>query len=578
LFPACKAMAGDFIVQSGAMMLQIRATPGLERLRSLREGGGPDDDLIAAVLEEAAKFSASVLAPLNPIVDRHGARFEHGRVQLAPAHVEAWSAFRDGGWTGIDLPESHGGQGLPSFVAVAVQESFDRACVAFGMASGAARAAARLLAVHGDKAVRASWLPRLASGEWGATICMSEADAGSDIGRARTRARKDAGGRWRIDGEKMWISFGDHPLTERIGHIVLARTAGQLPGVRGLSLFLVEVGNAEEDRNGVVIRRVEEKLGLHGSPTCAIGFEDAEGVLVGDEGRGVAQLFRMIVAMRLQVGTQGLGLAVASYEAALTYARDRRQGGPPLTPAVPIADHLDIRRMLADMGSRIETLRGLVYAAAVAADLAEQETDADARVEAATMLGWLLPIVKNSAAEIAFETAGQAILIFGGAGYSVEWPVEQYLRDARILAIYEGTTGMQAIDLVKRRLIAGNSYEVFRAVVSRDLSRSQASEAEMLQQGLLAFDEVVAWLRNPAREPAEIDAAAVPTLTLASAVAHAWIAARLTTIVSESADAHRLAACGRYVLAGLAYQFPVLVAAVVTSAERVSNYADAILN
>lgn len=553
------------------MLRQLMRAYGYEQVAKSATEAGFDGDLCAAILNEAAKFAAGELQPLNARIDREGCAFADGRVSMPAAFVETWARFREGGWCGIDIAVSQGGMGLPQLLSVAVQALFDTACLSFGMAPGAARAAARLIESHADADTANRWLPRLANGEWLASICMSEADAGSDVGRARTSGYKDASGVWRVTGEKMWISFGDHDLSERIGHIVLARTTPE-PGVRGLSLFLVETGHAAEARNGVIVRRVEEKLGLHGSPTCAIGFEDARGTLIGEEGRGVAILFRMIVAMRLQVGTQGLGIASAACEAAVAYARDRRQGGPPAARAPAIIEHADIRRMLSAMRARVETLRGLVYAAGAAADLADSSTEASA------LLGWLLPIVKDSAAAIGSETANQAMLVLGGAGYTTEWPVEQYLRDVRILAIYEGTTGMQAIDLVKRRLAGGRpSYHAFQAIAQSDGARLPGPEATMFGAIQQSLAQAVAWLDERGRTSEEIDAAAVPILSLAIAASHAWIAARLVADRDETPEGRFLAACGQHELSRLADECPALLASVSGSALAVRDLADAIL-
>jgi alkylation response protein AidB-like acyl-CoA dehydrogenase len=427
------------------------------------------------------------------------------------------------------------------------------------------------------------WIPKLVSGEWGATICVSEPDAGSDVGRIRTAARRGAakrhgGAAWLIRGEKMWISYGDHDLTERIGHIVLARIEGADRGIRGLSLFLVPSLVARPDgslgANHVIVRRVEEKLGLHGSPTCALGFEDAEGVLIGSEGRGVAQLFSMIVAMRLQVGSQGLGLAEASYRAAFAYAQQRRQGGPADAPPVTIATHADVQLTLVGMASRICTLRGLVYTAAVAADLADLEPDATARESAASLQAWLLPIIKNSAAETSFAIAADAILLFGGAGYTTEWPVERYLRDARVLAIYEGTGGMQALDLVKRRWrVPGTGCEAFLAALDADLVEWPEGVAAPLRAAISTLVDASRWLRDPAREDWEIEAAARAALRLATDVAHGWIGARLATLGETDATHTRLAAYGRHALSVMAESVAASLAAMHSSPARLRNCA-----
>jgi alkylation response protein AidB-like acyl-CoA dehydrogenase len=571
-------MSGDYSAQWDSIAVHLRTAPGMDRLRARVGDGLLEDDTVSAVLKEAGRFAADVLAPLNRSIDHAGCELRDGRVLLAPGYAEAWAAFREGGWTGIDLPLEYGGQGLASVLGVAVQELFDRGCVAFGMVPGAARAAARLIESHAEPQIRNEWLPNLVSGEWGATICMSEPDAGSDVSRVRTRASIADDGSWRVYGEKMWISFGDHSLVARIGHVVLARTDPSQPGARGLSLILVPVDDAVGARNGVIIRRVEEKLGLHGSPTCAIGFDGARGMLIGTAGRGLAQLFRMITVMRLQVGAQGLGLATAAFETARAYANERRQGGAPEGAAVPIIRHRDIQRNLLEMASRIETLRGLLYAAAIHADLAEMDSEPAEAAEAAALLGWLLPIVKNSAAETAFEIAAQAALVLGGAGYSEEWPIAQYLRDARILAIYEGTTGMQAIDLVKRRLLATNSgYDVFVARAILSLTGLPAKEAAALSRALGALEEAARWLRDPRRTRDEIDASVVPMLSLATSVAHCWMGARLVTLRKDGPSGSRLAACGSWALAKGAQDADGMVQAVMHTSARLDSCACAIL-
>ena len=392
-----------------AIALQIDTAPGLERVRELL---GPDadasPDTLRAVLEEASKFSAAWLAPLNPVMDRVSCQLEGGRVKTARGHPEAWKAYVEAGWPGIDQPAELGGAGLPLVALAACTEIFDRGSVAFGMLPTGLRAGARLIAAYGDDDLKAEWLPKLVSGEWVATICISEADAGSDAGRIRTLAEPDGNHGWRITGEKMWISYGDHDLSPRIGHCLLARTPGAAPGGAGLSLFLVP-DEIDGERNAIAIRRLEEKLGLHGSPTCAMGFEGARGYLIGAEGRGLAQLFTMIAQMRLMVSVQGLTTAAGAADVALAYAEERRQGGRPDAAPARIVEHADVQRMLAEMASRVMVVRGLVLAAAVQADLSRLETDPEARSDAAAMAGWLLPIAKTYASETGFEVASEAI-------------------------------------------------------------------------------------------------------------------------------------------------------------------------
>ncbi len=557
------------------MLHQIQATPGLDRLIEL---GGFEEalqpDTVLAILDQAARFSAERLAPFDRSADRAGCHLENGRVVLAPGHGALWSDFREAGWTGLDIASEFGGQALPALVAMPVQELFDRGSVSFGMAPCAARSAARLLQSHAAPDIVGEWVPKLCAGEWGATICISEPDAGSDVGRIRTTAIRGADGLWRIEGEKIWISYGDHDLTPRVGHLVLARSDTSAAGTRGLSLFLVpsvlDAAGGASRRNAVVVRRIEEKLGLHASPTCALGFEQAQARLIGVEGRGVAQLFRMIVSMRLQVGTQGLGLATDCLVAAAAYARERRQGGPRHAPPVPIDAHADVQLMLMGIAARVATLRGVVYAAAAASDLAEVETDEERRARSALLLGWLLPIVKNSGAETGFDVASEAMLLFGGAGYTTEWPIERHLRDARVLAIYEGTTGMQALDLVRRRWLApGTGFEAFADLVAEDLATLPSHCAEPLRQAMDQLGSATAWLRDPARTPAQIDSCARAGLRAATVVTHGWIGARLA-----AAGDGKLAACGRYALSLMDEQLAPALLAMRAGAARIDAYAD----
>ncbi|WP_375392947.1 acyl-CoA dehydrogenase family protein [uncultured Sphingomonas sp.] len=562
------------VASVATLVRQLGLSPGIERLRALAGMDALlDDDTMTAILAEADRFSADRLTPFDRDADRAGCTLRDGRVELAPGHGDVWAAYRDAGWGATDIPQSHGGQGLPAALAMPIQELFDRGSVSFGMAPGAARSAARLLLTHAATDIAGAWVPAFATGEAGATICISEPDAGSDVGRIRTAATRQ-GDAWRVTGEKIWISYGDHPLNDRIAHLVLARSDPATAGTRGLSLFLVpstmEGDDGGERRNAVIVRRMEEKLGLHGSPTCALGFEDAAAILIGAEGRGVPQLFRMIVAMRLQVGTQGLGLASACLLAAAHYAEERRQGGPRDRPAVPIVAHADVQLMLIGMAARIATLRGIVYAAAVTADLADLDPDAQARAEAAALLGWLLPIVKNSGAETAYDIAGEAILLFGGAGYTTEWPIERHLRDARILAIYEGTTGMQALDLVRRRWLPRDAgYEAFVAAIAADLARLPDACAHPLRGLLDQLESATTWLRDTARGDIEIDAAARAGLKAATLVAHGWAGARLA-----GSDDAALVACGRHALSIATEQLPGAIVAMREGTARIEAFAD----
>jgi alkylation response protein AidB-like acyl-CoA dehydrogenase len=547
---------------TASICAQIEAAPQLERLRALLAPGtdaGPE--LVAAILEEASRFAQGRLAPVAAALDRPGCRIEQGRVRTAPGHAEAWAEFVEAGWLGIDQPPEAGGQGLPLFVLAVCQELFDRSSVAFGMLPTAVRGAARLLGAHGSDALKAEWLPRLASGEWAATICISEPEAGSDVGRIRTLAEPAPDGRWRVTGEKIWTSYGDHDLAARIGHCLLARTPDAPPGAAGLSLFLVP-DTVDDGRNTVVVRRLEDKLGLHGSPTCALGFEGAHGWLIGAPGRGLAQLFTMIAVMRLMVSVQGLATASAATDMAFAYAEERRQGGAPDAAPVAIAEHADVRRMLVGMASRTETLRGLVLAAAVQADLARLEPDPQARETAQALAQWLLPIAKTLGAETGFELASEAIQVLGGAGYVRDWPAERLLRDARVLAIFEGTSGMQALDLLHRRLgrDQGRGLKAFLELARADVA--EAGGHEGLERTLDLLEQNATALTGSA----DADGAAYAFLKLAGLAATGWIALRLTRLDG------RLAAAGRAWLTDLAARAELVHHEIATAAARLAQF------
>ncbi len=504
-------------------------------------------------MEEAAKFADRYLEPLNDAANAQGARLVNGRVMTAPGHKEAWDAYVAAGWATLDQDEARGGQGLPLILGAAVQSVFDRACPAFGMLSVSQRAAARLISAYGSDQIKGDWLPKLSSGLWGATICISEADAGSDAGRMRTLATQLDNGQWALTGEKCWISYGDHDLTERIGHCVLARTPDAAPGAAGISLFLVPGGAEQGD--AVQVRRIEHKMGLHGSPTCVLGFDGAAGTMMGAEGRGLSQMFVMITQMRIAVGAMGLGIASASADVALAYAGQRVQGGGQV-----ITNHADVQRQLLEMIARVEVLRGLVFAVANLAELALDDGDAQ------SLLQWLLPIVKTVGGDTAFDVASGAVQVLGGAGYTREWPVEQAVRDARVLAVFEGTTGIQGLDLVHRRLLRGEGMETFLKVAR------EAGPNTALAACIAHLEDAGARLRTAA-DARDVDAGATAFLHLASLAATGWIAARLSGAAGETPAANRLRAAGDYWLSRIEARSAALHAEACAGAAPLDHFA-----
>ncbi len=533
----------SFSAASAAIVAHILAMPEVACLAALSpEASCDDESFLTEIIGAAAALAEGEIEPFGRAGDRMGCELVDGRVRLAEGHHAAWRAFVEGGWTMIEGAPEFGGMGLPMVVHSACEELFNRASSGFGMAPTPMRCAARVIEKYGSAAMMDEWLPHLIDGSWGATICISEADAGSDVPRLRTAATPREDGSWSITGEKMWISFGDHDLTPRIGHMVLARSPAMGDVPAGLSLFLVP-SEVDGQRNAVVVRRIEEKLGLHVSPTCALGFEGAQGWLIGTAGRGLPQLFTMIIGMRLSVGSQGAGIAGAAAGLAWRYAAERRQGGRPDAPPVAIDQHGDVRRMLLDIGARAEVARALVLTASAVSDLQARESDAAAKARAGDLLAWLLPITKNFCAEAAFTCASGAIQVLGGAGYTTEWPAEQYLRDARVLSIYEGTSGMQALDLTLRRTLGdeGRALAGFVAAARVDIARAGATGAASRMEALLGLLEATAARVTKADAPV----VAYPFLQLASLATTGWLALRMT-LMSGTPTRDHLAALGRH--------------------------------
>ncbi len=412
---------------------------------------------LEAILEEAGRFAAGVLAPLNRVGDREGVRIADGVVTTAPGWQEAYRGFVAGGWSGVSAPEAHGGLGLPVMVEMAVQELWNGGNAAFAVGPMLTVGAIEALAAHGSEALKATYLPKLVAGRWTGTMNLTEPQAGSDLGPISTRATRAGDGTYRISGEKIFITYGEYDLSENIIHLVLARLADAPAGSAGLSLFLVPKRLPDADgepgpRNGVAAARIEHKLGLHGSPTCTMIYDEAVGFLVGEENRGLACMFTMMNLARLSVGIQGVGVAERAFQGALAYAHERRQGrAAGATEPSRIVAHPDVRMMLLRMATLVAASRALCYACAFAIDMGRR-APAGEREAWAERASLLTPAAKAYATDAAIEVASLGIQVHGGAGYIEETGAPQHLRDARIFAIYEGTNGIQAIDLVLRKL------------------------------------------------------------------------------------------------------------------------------
>lgn len=520
------------------LLLQIEAIAEFARLRqSTTCFAEANAETLAAVFEHASRFAADRLETLNAYGEKHPPTLHQGRVQTGQLHRDIWAEFAGAGWLTLDLGINFGGAHLPRVVALAVQELFDRHSAAFGMLSVPIRSAIRLIEAFGDPHLKDEWLIRLANGEWGATICVSEADAGSDVARIKTKAARDDHGQWWVTGRKHWITFGDQDLTSRIGHCLLART----DAATGLSLFLVP-STVDEEPNGVSVHALERKLGLHLSPTCVLGFDGARAYLLGEEGRGLSQMFVMITNMRLAVAAMGLGLASGAADLALAYSKQRLQGGRGQTPTA-IIHHPDVQQQLLQLFIPLEIARGLIYGAAVQLDLAEHDPDPTRRMDSEALGAWLLPIIKTLGGELAFDVASGAMQVLGGAGYTSDWPVEQILRDARVLTIFEGTTGMQALDLLHRRLWkdAQAGLTVFLREARAALDVTAGDEAHEFRKVLLALEQSANYLTSLRDRPAEAEASATAFLKLATLAGLCWSACHLLLLHGDP-DRNRLRA------------------------------------
>ena len=458
--------------------------PGL-----IEAGVFPDlsGELVDQVLSEAGRFAAEVIAPLNRAGDAHGCRLdaETHTVTTAPGWKEAYGQWVEAGWGALPCPPEIGGQGLPILVSLAVQELWNTAASAFGIGTLLTQGAVEALDAHGSEEVKRAYLPHMASGRWTGTMVMTEPQAGSDLGAVRTSAVRRDDGSYAITGTKIFITYGEHDLTENIVHSVLARIDGAPEGSRGLSLFLVPKFLAEADgslgaRNDVKCIGLEEKLGIHGSPTCTMRFGDeggAIGYLVGEENKGLACMFTMMNNARLHVGMQGVAIAERATQHAIAYARERRQGSRPGERTAAIIEHPDVRRMLLDMKAKTAAARAVCFETARALDLSRHGRDEDERRANGELAALLTPVAKAFSTDIGTAVASLGIQVHGGMGYIEETGAAQHLRDARICQIYEGTNGIQAIDLVTRKLPVGDRQAVW------DYLGRIRGEAEAMAQG-----------------------------------------------------------------------------------------------
>ncbi len=454
----------------------------LADIGTLGAAAGLDADMIDPILGEAAKLAENVFAPLNRAGDTIGARLADGVVTLPPGYAEAYRQFVEGGWMGLCAPVEAGGQGLPFVLSCAVQEQFMSANLSFQLGMMLTMGAVEAIAAHGDAALKATYLPPLVEGRWSGTMNLTEPQAGSDVGAISATARPLGDGRFAVDGTKIYISWGEHELSENIVHLVLARLPGAPAGTKGLSMFLVPKHLPDGSRNDVVCTTLEHKLGLHASPTCVMRFGEKGqciGWLVGPEHGGMRAMFTMMNNARISVGLEGVAIAERAYQAAAAYARDRVQSAKIGGDRKPVAiiEHPDVRRMLLTIRAHVEAARAIVYVTAAAVDRSHSAKDADARAAAQGLADLLTPVAKAWSSDIGFEMSSIALQVFGGMGYVEETGAAQHLRDARIPMIYEGTNGIQALDLVMRKLSMDGGRH-WRALLAECAALADAAESQ----------------------------------------------------------------------------------------------------
>jgi butyryl-CoA dehydrogenase len=527
----------QFVLHELAGLKQIQTLPGCE---------DATDETVAAVLEENARFMSEVVAPLNRTGDVEPARWSDGNVITSPGFKPAFRAFVEAGWQGLQHPADFGGQGLPKLVAAPCMEMLQAANLSFALCPLLTDGAIEALLTAGSDAQKQTYLHRLIDGSWTGTMNLTEPQAGSDLAQVRTRAVPQGDGTYRLFGQKIFITYGDHDLADNIVHLVLARTPDAPEGVKGISLFIVpkflfDAGGRIGQRNDVYCASIEHKLGIHGSPTCVLLFGDGKGEvgpgaigqLVGEENRGLEYMFIMMNAARFQVGMQGIAVCDRAYQLAASYAKERVQSrAPEGSPGpVPIIRHPDVRRLLMSMRAQTEAARAVAYVAAGYHDVAHHDPDAEARAAAKASYDYLVPIVKGWSTEMSIDVTSAGIQVHGGMGFVEETGAAQYYRDARILTIYEGTTAIQANDLVGRKTGRDGGATARRFI---DAMRATAGEldgagsdcaviAARLRDAVDAYAEVVDFVVRESRgDIRAVFAGSVPYLKLAGVVHGGW--------------------------------------------------------
>ncbi|SHN66279.1 acyl-CoA dehydrogenase [Bradyrhizobium erythrophlei] len=581
------------------MLLALNHGAGLEAAVKAGHYGDFDVDIASAVLEEAGRFATDVLAPLNRTGDEHGIKLEGSSVITAPGWPDAYKRWTAAGWNAVSGPEDFGGQGLPLAINAACTEIWSASNISFGLCPLLTLSAIEALDAHGSEELKKIYLEKLVSGDWPGTMQLTEPQAGSDVGALRSRAERAGDGSYRIKGSKIFITYGDHDMSDNIVHFVLARLPDAPAGTKGISLFLIPkfMVNADGslgERNDIYVSGIEHKLGMHAAPTCTMTMGDhggAIGYLIGEENRGMQCMFTMMNQARLAVGLQGVGIADRAYQQALAFAQERRQGraiGKPGNESDPIIVHPDVKRMLMQMRAMTAASRTICYATAVALDVSMRAKDAKVRTAAAARAALLTPIAKAFSTDLGNEATSIGVQIHGGMGFIEETGAAQHYRDARITQIYEGTNGIQSIDLVTRKLAANGGESVWalldelKGIVKQvETSNDPAfgTTGAKLRDALASLERTSRWLlEHVTSAPNEALAGATPYLRQFGATLGGCMLANeaLAARGIGDADPQRYVMLARFFAENITVQAPSLEKTVMDSAEAV-NGADAVL-
>ncbi|EMP54145.1 acyl-CoA dehydrogenase family protein [Marinobacter santoriniensis NKSG1] len=522
---------------------------GADKLHHLEKYADATPDLISAVIDEAGKLAADVIQPTNQVGDREGCQYdpETRSVTTPEAFKEAYRTFVEGGWTALDAPLEFGGQGLPHTLKFVVDEMVCSTNLSLGMYPGLTHGAISALHAHGSETLKQTYLEKLISGEWTGTMCLTEPQCGTDLGMIRTRATPNDDGSYNIEGTKIWITGGEHDLVDNIVHLVLAKLPGAPDTTKGISLFVVPKFLPDSgERNAAFCGGLEHKMGIKGSATCVMNFEGARGWLVGEANDGMRAMFTMMNEARLMVGMQGLGLAEMAYQESLGFARERLQSrslsGPknPQGPADPILVHPDVRRMLMRQKVMNEGMRALALFTGHQLDLSVAHPDEEIRESADNLVQLLTPVVKAFLTDEGYNNANWGLQVLGGSGFTQDWPLEQLVRDGRIARIYEGTNGIQAMDLVGRKLAlkGGQLVRTLFGVLTGYLKdQPEAPFREELKSAIKSLEQATAWLAtNAPKDPEQAGAAATPYLRLMALTVIGYLWSRMAGVARKKLE------------------------------------------